>query len=984
MKVCIIPTWSKPDKADGGIRRVSEAQWKYLAEFGIEPTQGTNDADLIATHGTAKVNISDRPVVNHNHGLYWSKHQWPAWAHEANRQVVAAMVQAVAHTAPSRWVANALRRGMLVYPEIIHHGVDAGVWFPPPEKGHNNYILWNKARADPVSNPNDMNELAQIMPDIQFMSTIGKAANNVMLIGTMPVDQMFDWVQHAGLYLCTARETFGIGTLEAMACGVPVVGWDWGGQSEIIKQEETGFLANPGDYRGLADGIRWAFDQRDTLGANARQDVLDRWGWPQRIEQYAELYLRTKSWWDATECKVSILVTCHNLAKYLDDCLRSVAEQDFDDWECIIVDDLSDDDTPQVSRQWTEIDERFKYFRTPQNLRLSGARNFGFKQCKGKYILPLDADDMLADHALITLSHALDSDPNIHIAYGHLDTIREDGSGQIRSKDWPFDAFSWHGQMAHLNQLPYSSMMRREVMERTGGYRTRNWRAEDAELWIRATSFGFRAAKVTQASTLIYRWRGDSKTAGEESDGDWTAWYPWRLGAQTGKQGMRIFRGLTGASHPRPDLVPWGTQGFPLKDFWPVPDHEKPLISVVIPVGPKHAGYIIDALDSIMAQTYTNWETIVVNATGEKWPNGFESPVAGAPWARVIDAGKQLSPAQARNLGGKYAKGNAILWLDADDILLPHVMEEMLEIHVGTEGGLVYTDWLRGDGSPEKPLTLYESKEFKCGEVIRQMQHAMMCLVPRWAHVKIKGFDETLPGWEDWDYLIALQEAGVCSYRLEKPGFVYRFTTGSIREESFGKHKEIIPILRKKWGDYAEGKKHMPCSGCPGKRRVRITPETAEQKKQKAADPEAMVMLEYQGKQEGRVHIRGQATGTYYKFRKNEQKYVYASDAEYMLAITRKGTPDFVRVAQPTELPTAEPEIFVQTEVVMAEKPPEFPKMEEPIKILAMPATVAQMKEMLPIANDRTILAWLKEERKGKKRKTAIKMLEDEMNKRAK
>lgn len=980
LKVCIIPTWTKKDRADGGIRRVSEAQWKYLPQFDIQPVLSVGEADLINTHGTARLRASTKPIVNSNHGLYWDSYQWPAWAHTANRQVVEAMLQSVAHSAPSEWVAHALRRGMLVYPEVIHHGVDADIWMPP-EDDFGNYILWNKARADPVSNPEHMQELAKKLYDVKFMSTIGKQTNNVTVIGTMAVDEMRDWVQHAGLYLCTARETFGIGTLEAMACGVPVVGWGFGGQREIVKHMETGFLVTPGEYDELAEGIRWVIANREMLSENCRQDILDRWGWLPRIEQYANLYKRTMAWWNAPECKVSIIVTCHNLARYLDDCLRSVAEQGFEDWECIIVDDFSNDETPEVAKQWVDIDPRFKYFKTPKNLKLSGARNFGFKQSKGRYILPLDADDMLAENALLILSEALDIDFNIHIAAGHLDLISEDGSGRKRDKWWPPDAFSWYGQVAHLNQVPYASMMRREVMERTGGYRVRDWRAEDAGFWVRATSLGFRAAKVTKTSILIYRQRSDSKSGGEDSDGDWTAWFPWRLGAQTGREGVRIFRGLVGAQHPRPDLVPWGAQGVAHKDFWPVQNHAHPIVSVVIPVGPKHAEYVIDALDSIAAQTYTNWETIVVNATGKEWPSGFESPVAGAPWARVVDAGKVLNPASARNLGAKYARGKAILWLDADDILLPHSMEEMLEIHIGTEGGLVYTDWLRGDGSPDQPLTLYKSEDFKCGAVIRQMQHAMMCLVPKWAHEEIGGFDESLPGWEDWDYLIALQAAGVCSYRLDKPGFVYRFYAGSIREDSFGKHAEIVPLLRKKWNDYAKGKKTMPCGGCGPKRRVRIVHPTVAQ--EKSVDPNEMVMLEYQGSRSGKVNIRGQVTGRYYKFSRGDQKYVFRSDADHMLGIKRKGIADFVMVAQPTELPAARPQTFIQAKIVEAQKPPEFPKMfEEPV-VDVMPDTVKDLKAALPGASDKTILEWLNQERKGKKRKTAIKLLEGEMNRRA-
>ncbi|GAH16300.1 unnamed protein product, partial [marine sediment metagenome] len=253
------------------------------------------------------------------------------------------------------------------------------------------------------------------------------------------------------------------------------------------------------------------------------------------------------------------------------------------------------------------------------------------------------------------------------------------------------------------------------------------------------TSFGFRAAKVTGSPTIVYRMRGDSKSMSEPGDGDWTAWFPWRTGATTGREGMKLLKEI-GTRHPWPELVPWGAQAEPHDmRFWHVPDCTAPLVSVVIPVGPKHERYVIDALDSVVSQTFQNWEVIVVNATGRKWKEGFESPVAGAPWAKVIDAGKQLNPAGARNLGALYAKGEAILWLDADDLLLPHALEEMVQYYLGTDGGLIYTDWLRGDSDPEIPLVHYAAEEFVCGDVLKKMRHAMMCLVPKWAHIKVGG-----------------------------------------------------------------------------------------------------------------------------------------------------------------------------------------------------------------------------------------------------
>src|SRR5512135_2805640 len=118
--------------------------------------------------------------------------------------------------------------------------------------------------------------------------------------------------------------------------------------------------------------------------------------------------------------------------------------------------------------------------------------------------------------------------------------------------------------MAHMNQLPSCAMMRREVMQRSGGYRIRNKRQEDAEFWCRVTSFGFRAKKVTQAITYYHRMRDDSKgqkewdTEGKEPD--WTAWFPWRLGAKDGGEGRTLLRKY-GGLHPFPQIVPFGAQG---------------------------------------------------------------------------------------------------------------------------------------------------------------------------------------------------------------------------------------------------------------------------------------------------------------------------------------------------------------------------------------------------------------------------------------
>lgn len=92
--------------------------------------------------------------------------------------------------------------------------------------------------------------------------------------------------------------------------------------------------------------------------------------------------------------KISVIVPCYNQAVYLDECLQSVLDQTFQDWECIIVNDGSTDQTEETAIKWTEKDKRFTYI-SKKNGGLSSARNAGLEKASGEYIQFLDSDDMI-------------------------------------------------------------------------------------------------------------------------------------------------------------------------------------------------------------------------------------------------------------------------------------------------------------------------------------------------------------------------------------------------------------------------------------------------------------------------------------------------------------------------------------------------------------------------------------------------------------
>lgn len=90
--------------------------------------------------------------------------------------------------------------------------------------------------------------------------------------------------------------------------------------------------------------------------------------------------------------EISVIIPCYNVEKYLDRTVRSVIAQTFENWELILVDDGSKDNTAAICDGWASVDSRIKAFHQ-ENMGASEARNHGMKLAEGKFINFIDSDD---------------------------------------------------------------------------------------------------------------------------------------------------------------------------------------------------------------------------------------------------------------------------------------------------------------------------------------------------------------------------------------------------------------------------------------------------------------------------------------------------------------------------------------------------------------------------------------------------------------
>jgi glycosyltransferase involved in cell wall biosynthesis len=122
---------------------------------------------------------------------------------------------------------------------------------------------------------------------------------------------------------------------------------------------------------------------------------------------------------------VSVLIPSYNSGDYLDDSIGSIINQTYTNWELIITDDASTDNSVEVAKGYANKDERIKVYENEKNRGISGNMNEGLKYCKGEYIAILDADDWSYPYRLKEQVEVMENDKDIVACSGFLDITDE-------------------------------------------------------------------------------------------------------------------------------------------------------------------------------------------------------------------------------------------------------------------------------------------------------------------------------------------------------------------------------------------------------------------------------------------------------------------------------------------------------------------------------------------------------------------------------
>lgn len=305
------------------------------------------------------------------------------------------------------------------------------------------------------------------------------------------------------------------GTVMALKNRVPAIAIDpEAGGAKIVRQGKT--IDWPVVFAADAltdEALQEAFDYcLSNAGRAKARECCDRA--QKMVEQMRDKFVQALTDSEELESKylartkelVSVIIPCYNQAHYLGEAIESVLAQSYPHYEIIVVDDGSPDNTAEVTAKYPGV----RYVRQ-KNQGLSGARNTGIRQSKGKYLVFLDADDRIVPDALQVGVNCLHVHPECAFVSGHHRYIKGDG---LLLNEYPPEPIDSDRYLALLQRnyigMHATVMYQRYIFDSVGGFDTTLKSCEDYDLYLRIA----RQFPIFRHDEMVaeYRWHDSNMT----------------------------------------------------------------------------------------------------------------------------------------------------------------------------------------------------------------------------------------------------------------------------------------------------------------------------------------------------------------------------------------------------------------------------------------------------------------------------------------
>lgn len=187
--------------------------------------------------------------------------------------------------------------------------------------------------------------------------------------------------------------------------------------------------------------------------------------------------------------EISVLIPSYNYAHYLHFAIESMIAQTFTNWEAIIIDDGSKDETQEVVAQFDDPRIRYIY---QDNKGLSAARNTGLREANSEIIALLDADDIWQDDYLAQMIVPLRDQPDVIAVYCGFQYINQDGEevGVPNLTTVPPEEFREHYSKYGNWLVPSGVVFRKNIAEKEGCFDESLKAVEDSDLWSKMSRHG--------------------------------------------------------------------------------------------------------------------------------------------------------------------------------------------------------------------------------------------------------------------------------------------------------------------------------------------------------------------------------------------------------------------------------------------------------------------------------------------------------------